>query len=187
MYEGGFINGQFHGKGKGFHPHTSLVQYSGDFKNGEFHGMGELWALLPRKKEDTERKSGIYYKGGFVNNRKEGIGKTFYPSGAKKYSGEFKNDKWHGKGRTYWQNGLIEHSGGFLNDLKHGFGRSYYSTGDQRTTKFEGEFKSGLPSGHGTVYFRNKAVYYSGDFLDGTPRGKSGLYWENGNFNMVFG
>ena len=90
MYEGGFINGilfflikkgQFHGKGKGYHPHSNIVQYSGDFKYGLFNGIGEVHALMPKKVGDKELRSGLYYKGGFVNNAKEGIGKIYYPSG----------------------------------------------------------------------------------------------------------
>jgi hypothetical protein len=73
--------GQFNGKGKGYHPHSNILQYSGDFKNGLFNGMGEIHALMPKRAGDKELRSRLYYKGGFVNNAKEGIGKIYYPSG----------------------------------------------------------------------------------------------------------
>jgi antitoxin component YwqK of YwqJK toxin-antitoxin module len=82
---------------------------------------------------------------------------------------------------------MIEHSGTFFEDFKHGFGRSYYKAVNLKILKFEGEFKQGLPSGTGKIYYRNKAVYYSGEFFGGTPVGNTGLYWDNGNFNMVHG
>lgn len=103
MYEGDFVDGQFHGKGKYYFVESGKT-YEGDFVNNEMNGKGKMtWP-------DQSR-----YEGDFVQGKAHGNG-VEYMSNGDKYTGQFENDLKHGAGVLYmindqtmrqgeWQNG----------------------------------------------------------------------------------
>jgi len=95
----------------------------------------------------------IFYKGGFRNDKRHGIGTTFDKNGNKIYEGNFADDMLQGKGKIFYssgelraevnfrrgsiegklkrfrKNGQIEYHGNYKNGLRHGAGISYGSYG----------------------------------------------------------
>ena len=90
-YEGEYLNGKRHGKGKEFTKNKILV-YEGEYQNGLWHGKG--------KQYNSDKIS-------------SGLGPQLI------YEGEFKFGKWDGKGKEY-ETGLlyidkrIKHEGNFV-------------------------------------------------------------------------
>ena len=72
-YEGEYLNGQRHGKGKEYNKQGDLI-YEGDYLNGKKHGQGKEY----------------YDQGSFITNRR-----------MLQYEGEFKDGLYDGKGILY--------------------------------------------------------------------------------------
>ena len=90
-YEGEYLNGKRHGKGKEFTKNKILV-YEGEYQNGLWHGKG--------KQYNSDKIS-------------SGLGPQLI------YEGEFKFGKWDGKGKEYetgllYVGGKLKHEGNFV-------------------------------------------------------------------------
>ncbi len=88
----------------------AYINYEGEFLKGEFHGKGK--ALLDKAKYLNGPVEKIYYKGNFVEGRMEGKGEwtqyeeteqTTYKK-VKEYIGDFKDDRFHGRGKKIYYN-----------------------------------------------------------------------------------
>ena len=90
-YEGEYLNGKRHGKGKEFTKNKILV-YEGEYKNGLLYGKGKQYDDLFSKGREPKLK----------------------------YEGEFKCGKWDGKGKEYETGFLyvgdrrLKHEGNFV-------------------------------------------------------------------------
>jgi antitoxin component YwqK of YwqJK toxin-antitoxin module len=69
MYEGEWLNGEFHGMGKFSWPDGS--EYDGEYYEGKKHGQGRF--TYPSKK---------VYNGGWVNGKQEGEGRLYSQTGS---------------------------------------------------------------------------------------------------------
>lgn len=69
MYEGEWLNGEFHGKGKFTWADGS--EYDGDYHEGKKHGQGRF--TYASKK---------VYNGGWVNGKQEGEGRLYSQTGS---------------------------------------------------------------------------------------------------------
>ena len=98
-YEGEYLNGERHGKGKEFNEEGILI-YEGEYANGKRHGIGkqydgDLFALGKEPK--------LIYEGEFKNGRWNGKGKEYEKSligiydGKLKHEGNFVDGKYVGK------------------------------------------------------------------------------------------
>ena len=92
-YEGEYLNGERHGKGKEYNQEKQLI-YEGEYKNGYWDGYGKQYA-----------DEGIFSSGRLPQLL---------------YEGEFKKGKWDGKGKKY-ETGLLSygriiHEGYFKDD-----------------------------------------------------------------------
>ena len=108
VYEGDYVNGYRHGKGKMIL--NNGIVYEGDFVEDKCQGKGKLVLA-----------NGASYEGDFVNDYFNGKGKLVYENGDV-YEGDYFEDKWHGKGKFTWSNGDV-YEGDFLNDNFHGNGK----------------------------------------------------------------
>lgn len=91
-----------------------------------------------------------YYKGEFVNSKKEGKG--FEETDEYTYTGDFYGDTMHGEGKLFY--------------------KSFCDT-------YEGEFKKGLIEGFGVYTWKNKEIY-KGEFVKGKLHGKGSYFWPSG-------
>jgi hypothetical protein len=109
-YAGACVNGLAEGQGSA----SGTAEYRGELKAGRKHGKGaKAWP------------NGDRYEGGFVEDRKEGVGTYTW-------------------GRGPWQNESYE--GTFLDDRRHGFGVYRYATGDVYAGPWERDVATGPPT-----------------------------------------
>ena len=180
IYEGEYLNGKRHGKGKEFWDNGN-ISFEGEYLNGKSNGKGKFYQVF-----------GILrFEGEYLNN-KQWIGTGYDDYGQIKY--KLKNEI-NGKGKEYyWYNGKLFFEGDYLNGRKNGKGKEYYNNGK---IKFEGEYFNNL-KWTGKVYdlLNNNIVYelkdgkgflkeyddyykfrYEGEYLNGLLNGKVKKYW----------
>lgn len=145
-YEGGFLDGKFHGygrlevpvsfterevyagrwargvrQGRGTHWNGRGRLYIGEWRGGRRHGKGSYFFDLPRWEEN--RHSEFWLKENTEN-----------------YSGDFVDGHYQGRGTYRWADGK-KYVGGFFASDKHGRGTFYYETGTRREQLWEyGDF-----------------------------------------------
>ena len=62
--------------------------------------------------------SNIKYKGDLIDNKKHGIGTSYYKSGEIRYEGEWKHDYKHGVGISYYKNGKKKYDGEWKDNIR---------------------------------------------------------------------
>lgn len=138
-YEGEFVNGLRHGRGK--HEYKGEV-YDGFWKWDQRDGPGVHTA------GDGSKTSGTWVAGqlsGFVTIQ-DGKGQIVY-------QGEFKDGKRHGLGRQVFTSGDV-YDGGWQNGKLHERGVYYFTNGD----KLMGMWKEGLYDGVGVFYYADGSI-----------------------------
>lgn len=145
-YEGGFLNGLYHGKGvlvskkhygllvekyEGNFEHgmksghgklllSNSATYEGSFLQGKFHGKG-IYKSGPNQ---LSGRNGYSYDGQWDTGKIHGTGTESYPSGAR-YEGQFSNGRKHGFG-SYSGNGLTNggynYNGQWVHGIRQGLG-----------------------------------------------------------------
>ena len=145
----------------------------------------------------TYNLNGDYYKGDFVNGKKEGNGVMIYKNGTK-YEGAFKNNKHEGFGKltqldgeTFsgeWKDGKIngngirchcngdKYIGNYVNNIRNGHGNYTFSNGDS----YEGNWVNGKVTGKGVFRFKNGDMY-EGEFKENIIMGSGNFKTKNGN------
>ncbi|WP_139365140.1 MORN repeat-containing protein [Litchfieldia alkalitelluris] len=171
VYEGEFLNGKRHGKGKEF---LDGFIYIGEFIEGKKHGEGtevckntKTWIYKGQYSEDKrhgqgkERSNGFLYQGYFKEGNRTGYGKVY----------EIKSKKLVFKG--YYFEGVRQGKG------EHFINKSY----------FEGTFMSGqLTTGNEYVLDGNNEDYlliYTGDFLEFQKHGK-GIEYDINTGHVIY-
>ena len=127
VYEGEYLNGKRHGKGKEYF--NNSIIYDGEFLNGKRNGKGKEY-------EYGELK----YEGEYINGKRNGKGKEYsYEKCKLMFEGIYLNDKkWEGKGYDKNNNIIYELKDG------QGFIKEYNYKGK---LIFEGEYKNGKKNG----------------------------------------
>ncbi len=104
-YEGEWVNGKMHGKGRQwFGPKSKSPgqEYKGTFQFDLMHGKGTLTL-----------SDGQVYKGEFFEDKYHGKGECFFPNGDY-FKGEYVNNLQHGYGEYTYSNGKID-KGNYVN------------------------------------------------------------------------
>ena len=145
----------------------------------------------------TYNLSGDYYKGSFVEGKKDGNGILIYKNGTK-YEGDFKNNKHEGFGKlkqldgeTFigeWKDGKINgngvrchcngdrYIGSYVNNIRNGHGIYTFSNGDS----YEGNWLDGKATGKGIFKFKNGDIY-EGEFKYNIIMGHGSFKTKNGD------
>jgi len=132
VYEGGFLKGKNHGKGKMTYPDG--YSYVGDWKDGSREGQGV-----------ATYADGTTYTGGFVAGQREGEGEIVMKDGFR-YKGGWKAGEIDGKGVATYPNGDV-YEGEFKAGKRQGQGTMRYATGETATgTWAEGALKEAAPA-----------------------------------------
>ena len=118
--EGSYKNG----KGKEYDEYGRLI-YEGEYLNGKRHGKGKEYKLDYRYVYVREAEADgiediyyLYYEGEYLNGQICGKGKEYNSNRHLIYEGEFLNGKRHGKGKEY-QYGKLIFEGEYYNGERH--------------------------------------------------------------------
>ena len=91
-------------------------------------------------KEYNRATGKIIYEGGYLNQKRNGLGKEYNEFGELIFEGEFCKGKRHGKGKEYNRAGNLKFEGEYINGKRNGNGIEYYFNGQ---IKFEGDYFDG--------------------------------------------
>lgn len=167
VYKGELKYGMYHGSGTKHYSNGDC--YQGSFLLGFKHGYGIYYFANGDKfegyyawgKKDGEGKftfsNGNFYQGGFSKGLKSGIGEL-YIQDKLHYKGQFASDKYDGSG-------YLEYLRPNSVDMSREQASLVVPVGEEFNWKYEGQFKSGKKSGHGSIRYSNGAIY-TGDFLE---------------------
>eukprot|EP01125_Pyxidicula_operculata_P017353 TRINITY_DN6074_c0_g2_i1.p1 TRINITY_DN6074_c0_g2~~TRINITY_DN6074_c0_g2_i1.p1 ORF type:complete len:1111 (-),score=275.22 TRINITY_DN6074_c0_g2_i1:73-3264(-) len=187
VYEGEFVAGRRHGRGK--MQYTPGVYYQGQWENDMRHGKGILvdseksryigkWANdRPHGFGRREYADGTVYQGDWEDGSRTGKGKCAFPRDAY-YDGDWKHDRFHGEGEYREEDGVV-YKGNWIYGTKQGKGQYIFPSGARyvgyvnngkfhKTGKFEGEVGDMIQS-------------YDGEWSNGRIHGKGTLTFENGD------
>lgn len=121
---------------------TKEVSYIGDRnESGQRHGRGIM-----------KYGNGCRYVGRFVNDKRHGFGKVWYPKGLGIYTGHWHKNKRCGEGTISFSNGDV----------------------------YEGQWSTDMPNGVGKLTLTNGETY-EGDFVNQQKQGMGVYKWPNGD------
>ena len=193
LYEGEFLNGKRHGKGKEYQYDRYIMPteyddekiiFDGEYRNGKRNGYGKK--LFFGK---------IIFEGTYLNGKRHGKGKKYSPDGHIIFDGEYFNNKeWigsrfddegniiyklnndiNGKGKEY-DNGKLKFEGEYLNGKRHGYGKEYSYIGE---ITFEGEYLNDKRNGKGKEFWDGLKIF-EGEYLNDL-RWAGNWFDDNGN------
>ncbi len=147
------------------------------------------WDTINRVDENN-RKTGywIYFldgdstriekEGKYLNNRKNGVWKTYYPNGILKSEITYLNNRPNGYARIYYKNGKISEEGIWKGTKWVGQYNYYYENGNKA---YEWSFnENGKRSGKQKYYYESGKLRIEGDWQDGKENGIIKEYYEKG-------
>lgn len=140
-YEGNFVNGEYHGKGKLVWKSDAI--YEGDFVNGQRTGKGVI-----------TMSNGDRYEGDFVDGKITGKGKYTWKKTGNTYEGDFVDGKQTGKGTTIYSSGDI-YIGDYLDGERTGLGIMKIQKSNEATIK----------TYNGQGYYEGSFYIVKGEFL----------------------
>ena len=189
IYEGEYLNGQRHGKGKEenykYHFSNLLSSFEGEYLNGKkWNGnwcerskkYGNLFFEYVKGKKSKKCKrydcynyEFLEFEADYLNGELTGEIKEYYfKSNDLLYEGECLNGKWNGKGKEYYWNGNIKFEGEYLE------GKIWTGIGYNNTGQKEFEILNG--NGYVKEFDSNGKLEYEGEYLNGKRHGKGKKY-----------
>ena len=152
-YEGEYLKGKKHGKGKDYL--NGKLIFEGEYLNGKKNGKGKEYYYGSGKLE---------FEGEYLNGNKHGKGKGYYSDGKLEYETEFSNGEKHGKEKGYYSDGKLKYETEYVNGNKHGKEKGYYSDGK---LEYETEFSNGKKHGKEKGYYSDGKLKYETEYVNG--------------------
>lgn len=189
IYEGTWIDDRFIGCGRLLRSDGSIMQgFFSDFLlklKGEYRNLDGLYykgefKFNIRQGSGTEVTATYKYIGSFYDNKKHGNGKIEYIDTKEIYEGDFLENNITGKGIYIWGNG-DKFSGDFYNGKMHGYGEYEWKDGN----KYIGDYKHNIKEGRGKFYWTNGRIY-EGEFQEGKPHGKGEIFQNDKRYYVEF-
>ena len=192
LYDGEYLKGERHGKGKEYFPYDNGIKFEGEFKNGKkWTGKGydlnsvlayEIKAGKGHLKEYANMSDErLIYDGEYLNGLKNGKGKEYNTSNrCLKFEGEFYNGVRQGKGKAYNRYEKLKYEGKFF------FGKKWTVKGyepDGKTLAYE------IKDGKGFIrqyYNSDEKIKYESEYLNGELNGKGKEYYDDYDNNIKF-
>jgi antitoxin component YwqK of YwqJK toxin-antitoxin module len=135
---------------------------------------------LPNYKPEDKVEEGKY-----MDNRKNGIWTTYWPSGKKKSEITFVNNTAKGYAKMYYEDGVLQEEGDWENQRWTGGYKMYHPNG---TPFYEFNYnKSGKREGKQVYRYDNGKVMMEGDMKDGKEAGTWEERYENGDLRAKKG
>ena len=146
IYEGEYLNGKRHGKGKEYN-YKGQLKFEGEYLNGKINGKGKEYS-----------RGKLRFEGEYLNGKRHGKGKEYDWNDILRFEGEYINDKkWIGIG--YDSNGNISYK---LNNNINGKNKEYHYN---NKLLFEGEYINGEWNGKGKEYYLDGKLLFEGEYL----------------------
>ncbi len=122
--------------------------------------------------------SRIEKEGKYLNNRKTGVWKTYYPSGVLKSEITYVNNRPNGYARIYYKNGKLSEEGVWKGTKWVGKYNYYYENGNKA---YEWSFnENGKRTGKQKYYYESGKLRIEGEWQDGKENGVIKEYYEEG-------
>lgn len=141
--------------------------YFGELKDGMRHGHGRTVSV----------NGCTVYEGGYVRDKREGLGVYFYSNREIGYVGEFKEGKKNGVGVSFQEDGELVHVGKWEDDLP----KSMCSTLDKKgNLLFTGNIINSKKNGLGILYDNENGRVLVGSWSDGKFSGIGTIFNSSG-------
>ena len=142
------------------------------------------WIITARPKVDIGYASGeVIEEGNYINTRKEGVWKKYYPGGKLKSEIFYVGSRPKGPYTLYYDNGQIEEQGNWQRSKNTGAFKRFHPNG--KTAQEFTFTESGQRSGKQVYYYENGNVRLEGTWTGGLESGEMKEYYENGDIMSV--
>lgn len=149
----------------------------------EYYPSGKIRAEGPKRgtqnvgywKYYFETSKILQSEGSYVNGKKNGEWKTYYPSGKLASHGLYINDKPSGEWLYFHEGGGLSVQGVYVDGQREGNWSAYYPGGVKRS-----ETKYNKGSGEFKEFYKSGALKASGQIREGKNEGKWQYYFESG-------
>lgn len=144
--------------------------------NGYRQGYWRITGAL--SVEEGYKKDNLVEEGEYVDNKREGVWKKYYPSGALRSEITYVQNKPYGDYKTYYGNGQIEESGFWKANKNTGSFKRYYENGNPSNVFVFND--KGKRTGIQTYYHENGKVQMTVEIDNGVAHGALKQYASNG-------
>ncbi|MDA9072187.1 toxin-antitoxin system YwqK family antitoxin [bacterium] len=142
------------------------------------------WMIKAQPPKFREYPAGnLVEEGNYINSRKEGLWKKYFPSTQLKSEITYKGSRPFGKYTLYYENGNLEEDGNWERTKNPGEFKRYHENG-QLSQSFTFT-ESGKRSGKQVYYYPNGNLRLEGTWNDGLETGEQKEYYENGDLMSV--
>jgi len=142
------------------------------------------WLIKAGPNRNADYKTGsLVEEGKYVNGRKEGLWKKYYPNGKLKSEITYISSRPKGPYTLYYKNGKVEEKGSWDRNKNTGGFKRYHPNG-----KIAQDFQftaSGKRTGEQKYFYENGQLRLVGSWQDGLETGQMKEYYENGDLMAV--
>lgn len=118
-------------------------------------------------------------EGRYLNSRRNGIWKTYYPNGVLKSEVTYQNNRPNGYAKIFFENGKLMEEGEWKNNRWVGTFKAYYENGQ---TLYDFNYNNdGKRQGEQKYYYENGQLMMKGNMTEGKETGTWVGYYENGD------
>lgn len=159
-------------------PKDALSQDTLNFVDAANLKQGHWILKNTNKKLSGYKENQIFEEGNYLNNKKTGLWKQFYETGAIKSEITYKNNLPFGYAKFYFRNGNISEEGNWENYKWNGSYKYYYEGGQLR---YDWKFVNGVRESTQKYYFENGKLNFEGEWKNGGENGTIKEYNEDGS------
>jgi antitoxin component YwqK of YwqJK toxin-antitoxin module len=142
------------------------------------------WIVSARASVNFGYENGeLLEKGQYINGRKEGVWKKYFPGGKVKSEIFYKGSRPKGAYTLYYENGNIEESGNWARTKNIGEFKRYHPNG--KVAQAFSFTESGQRTGKQTYFYSNGNVRLEGTWTGGVESGEMKEYYESGDIMSV--
>lgn len=160
------------------------IEYTNDHgRYTEYYHSGKVMAEGPKAgirnvglwRYYAEADGSLQSEGEFVDGRKNGAWKLFYPSGEVAAVGSYVNDEMNGEWTYYHEGGAVSSTGQYMEGKRNGYWTAFNRDG---TKSSEATYHEG--SGEYREYYADGSLKIKGNIVDGRKHGKWQYFFKDG-------
>lgn len=137
------------------------------------------WKITGDMVEDRAyKKNQVVEEGTYIDNKRNGVWKKYYPTGALRSEITYKNNHPRGTYTTYYQGGTTEENGNWQGNRNVGGYKRYHENGAVAQEFSFNEF--GKREGIQKYYHTNGKLQMTAEIDNGTAHGMVKIYYSNG-------